>query len=53
MRYVVHGYRNQVISVEVEADSPEEAMSMVVDGPPSVPDVWDTDYQWHVAYPEG
>ena len=53
MRYVVHGYRRQVISTEIEADSPAEAMELAGSGSVGDIDVWDTDFEWHIAYPEG
>lgn len=50
MRYVVHGMREQIVSVEVEADSKAEALELAGNGDTRDIDVWDTDYYWHIAF---
>lgn len=51
MKYLVHGTRTSVVSVEVEADSPEEAMELAAQEDSYGVDVWDTDFEWRMVFP--
>lgn len=49
MRYIVHGQRTEIISIEVDADSEEEAFQLAEDSSRHDVDVWDDDTQWYAA----
>ena len=49
MRYVVQGTRIQDITVEVEADSQEEAIKKAGSGYAGDIEVWDTKFDWFSA----
>lgn len=43
MRYIVHAVTQSVVSIEIEADSPEEAMAEATQHEVRDWDVWDSD----------
>lgn len=46
MRYQVIGMRVEQVTVNVQADSAEEAIELANECHRSEIDVWDTDYNW-------
>lgn len=51
MRFLVHGTRTEVVSLEIEADDIDEAMGIALSEQFSGRDVevWDSSYVWDVA----
>lgn len=49
MKYVVHGIRETIVSIEVDADSETEAMMKADEALDRSVDVWDSNTLWQYA----
>jgi hypothetical protein len=49
VRYIVHGVEQRIVSLEIEADSEEEAFAEAEGYSSDQYDVWDTDIFWSHA----